>query len=279
MVLCRSSSGFDVKLLTDEDGSMEPVLDQYSNAGVMARDMAYSPIAERFIIEQTDGSLITANSTGFDVLPVEIAEDAGASGPKMASWSPDGKKIVYSTIEAGRFHLKVSEISEIGTVEATFDIMTSDKTIISPVFIPGDESIILFGEYDDGPRESRLRLFEPGDDDPEIIFTIEGQVQHIAMSPDGEAVACLVDQSGDDSAILVFNEDEGEINYLVRESGIVPRIVFSPDAEYVIFAVRDASNDFVHLKAQPVNGEDSILLTEDGIEMGAAPLGWIDISR
>lgn len=262
-----------VKRILDDRGNLEEHFANQLAIGLETVDITYSPPTDVFIVEQSDGSLISINSAGWDASLVYFDETGGNEGPKMASFADSGLRITFTRIKDARFHLMVSEISEIGIVGETYFLLERAEPLLFPRFIPGSDSMIVYAQFSQEFYKTTFYMVSPEDTEPDKGFEIEGELLNYDLSEAGESFACLM-LDGSKRRIEIVNEDNGNGEVLYEDDDMGNGIIFSPDGKYVIVASKDGENKTWDLYAVPLGDGDAVKITDVESKEEIVPMVW-----
>ncbi len=106
-------------------------------------------------------------------------------------WSPDGKRIVFNSSQAGAYNMYVRQSDGGGSEER----LTSDQDASYPASFTPDQKMLLFGKVRGGLAELWIYPFEKGASPRPFL---QGPFQHrgALLSPDGRWLAYGSDESG-----------------------------------------------------------------------------------
>ena len=186
-------------------------------------------------------------------------ELAGPYVGSYFSWSPDGKRLVYSRKRRGKHGSLVDDLFIVG-VDTKEKRLTTNARSLDPVWSPVKDTICYVKAVSGG---SQLRLLDLNSDRDEILFDpgIGREVFSPNWSPDGDRIAfSLYDEKGwRDIAVLDRN---GKGFHRLTNDAIDDRTpVWSPDGERIAFcSYGEGTPDIVRMQT---DGSDRQRLTGD----------------
>ncbi len=234
-------------------------------------ELSYNPRANRFLVEWSNGGLITIDEEGRNVRNIYADPLGRRAGPKRARLSADGRLVAFTRSEGGAHRLVLVEIGADGSGAAPRTLLESAEEIVSPVFSQPDGGAVAFARFDPGRGVSTVGSIGAGGGVPEALFSVEGRILGLAASPDGGSLAYAL-RRGEMSSIYLYDFGTGESRRLTSESASDP--IYSPDGHFVLFAA-DFGDGRAQIVAAPVGEGDPVALVRrlgSGSEL--IPVGW-----
>ncbi len=151
------------------------------------------------------------------------------------SWSPDGKKIVFSSKRDGNYEIYVMNHDGSNIIKLTNNQTLNSGTAWSP-----DGNRIVFSSYRDG----NFQIYAMNSDGMNITRLTNNKGNDIqpVWSPDGKKIAFTSDRDGDDE-IFIMNSDGSNPTQLTDNTSVDWEPSFSPDGNKIVFSSnRDGSN-------------------------------------
>jgi len=197
-------------------------------------------------ISSSDGKFEWASPGPNDFLSSTIYTASFEILPRLADWSPDGKKLLYWSPES------------ISIVQLDGGISTIPLGIqgSNPVWSPDGEYILY-------ATQGQLHIFNLGSRDTRQITSIDGAVTTYCWSPDSNRIAFS------DSRNLYLWDGSG-VKKLTEGEGIDRAFAWSPDGEHICFMRGDLVGEADIYTITP-DGEETRLTDQPGLEY---PMGW-----
>jgi TolB protein len=261
-----SRSGFKEIYVMDYDGKNQRKL---TSVGDIAIAPNWSPVPGDDRIAYTAfraaGRQIEILSAGGDPQP-RFQQSGSANG--FASWSPDGKFIVYSSYRDGD-----SEIYWANADGSDARRLTNSRGIdTSPNINPATGRQIAFISTRGGSPE--LYTMDSDGTNVQRITDEGGDVQNPAYSPDGSMIAFAWQKSRTGSFdIYVFDIRMRKFSQLTSGSGSNERPSWAPDGKHIAFTSNRTGTSQIY--AMTVDGKKVLQLTNStGINEGATWSGY-----
>lgn len=181
------SSGSDRLVLVDRDGHARTLFTVGGRARVQVP--RFSPSGDRIAFVVNDGTEWRGDAWVYS-FDSRTAQRLSFEGPSSdPAWTPDGKRIGYSTIIDGDSTASLLSRASDGTGPAE-PILSGARDLWQMSFIPASREIIYFA----GGR--LYRAVPGGEAEPELLLDADFFVTDPAVSPDGRWIAYTSNETG-----------------------------------------------------------------------------------
>ena len=188
------------------------------------------------------------NNTAFDTRP---------------SWSPDGKKIVFSSSRDRNSKREIYVMNADGSEQKR---LTNNPTYDSrPSWSPGGKKIA-FASVRDGNYEIYV-MNADGSEQRNLTNNPSGDTRP-SWSPDGKKIAFVADRDGNEE-IYVMNTDGSEQKRLTNNSVFDKEPAWSPDGKKIAFSSNRHGNEEIYVMNADGSGQKR-LTNNPGIDRGPA---------
>lgn len=180
--------------------------------------------------------IFTARPDGTHVRQVTHLTDSGAGN---GSWSPDGKRVAFARDYdccTSKEHLDIYTMNADGTGLRGFGLKGLNG---EPIWFP-DGRRILFG------HPGGLWVLRASGGPPHLLLKVAGDMEGLAMSPSGRAVA-FVRNTGGGSALFVAQFGSGRLHQVTPwSSHAKPKVDWSPDGSLLLSRTEEGAVFIVH---------------------------------
>ena len=172
------------------------------------------------------------------------------------NWSPDGRKIVFSSERDGNTEIYVIDIDSSNRTRLT-ENLASDY---HPMWSPNSEKIVFVSD-----RSGTGEIYVMNNDSSSIIRLTEGikGARFPRWSPDGEQIAFLAETDiWATEAIWVMNADGGNQRKISGEIDTFS-LQWSPNGQYLAFSGRAPSDSHTNVYLVKIGSDELLRLTDD----------------
>ena len=199
-------------------------------------------VGESLWVRQIDTGIQT------QILPPEDVKFVGLTV------SPDNSYAYYSVFSK---NIAVSNLARISLQGGTPEHLPEIATDVSVSFSP-DGKKFAFTDSQSSIKETQLKTADAEGSNQRVLVTTKGEnrvfpvfrASPVAWSPDGETIACVVQETNENSSfnkILLVNSDDGSEKYLSEKGwNFIENIVWK-DAENLAFIEYNLSSSIKHI--------------------------------
>jgi TolB protein len=196
-------------------------------------DAAWSPDGKRLAFTlvnvagtQGDVDLHVVNADGSGLARI-AGSDGGLSHEEWPSWSPDGKRVAFTSTRAGNQEVFAADVDGKNQTRLTTDLGTDAHPAWSP-----DGRHIAFASDRWGGLE--IALMNADGSDVRRLTTSAGLDDYPAWSPDGRQIAFTSNRDGN-LEIYVMSPDGSHVRNLTQSPAIDNFPTWTPDGRAVTF--------------------------------------------
>ena len=216
-----------------------------------------APVRREKVAYHAEVATLTSPNEIFLANPDGSGETSVAFG-QHASWSPDGKRLVYSSTFCDWYYGCSSGLGILDPETRASAAFSFHVGVETPAWSP-DGDAIAFVE----PANGALYLMAPSGGSA-VHFAIPSalRVREPAWSPDGKRIALACSAGGNDYDICVINRDRTGLVRLVQRPSIDTRPAWSPDGNTIAFTVAPAPEAEGQIAVVPAAGGDITFITQ-----------------
>lgn len=189
---------------------------------------------------------------------VVVGEPKPRQASSTADWSPDGRKIVFSSLRDGSQDLYIMDVDGSNVVQLT-NTATNDS---SPDWSPNGQKIA----YSSG-RESNFDIYVVNADGSNIVQLTNQQAYEgfPDWSPNGKHIAFASNNDGDMEIYVIENDGSGLVQ-LTEADGDDLTPAWSPDGKQIAFVSYRSGSADIYLMAS--DGSNVVRITDDSNQEG-----------
>jgi hypothetical protein len=206
---------------------------------------------------------VTATNSGFNSLSeITLANPDGSTPQLLASgtspsWSPDGKRILYSTYNCDIHYGCNGGLALLDPEVRRTHFITLPLVAVSPAWAPTGDVIALT----DSVRGNLWLVAPDGSNARKVAIAGAERVRDPAWSPDGNhlVASCLKATNYD---LCTFKPDGSDVVALTSESGSESQAAWSPDGSTIAFTLLASPTGEKEIALVPADGGTLTRLTQ-----------------
>ena len=216
------------------------------------RKIAYSALLRR---EGLSSVHLRTNSSEADSAPVSLVQNTNDRN-NFPAFSPDGKRIAFSTCNIGGTNCDIWLINADGSNQ--IQLTTNESNELIPSWFPNMEQVAFISNRTGHYTLWSINLNTKRE---KVLLDLTDSLDYARLSPDGEQIVFNFKRNGGVFNVWTASLVGGEPKQLTFDKELMGFPAFSPDGKTIAFQMK--RGDDTHIMVMPSEGGTPVQLTFD----------------